>query len=141
MIEVRVAGLLRRNGRLLLIEHEKQGRRYWVIPGGRVEEGESLAEALAREFREELGLAVEVGDLVLVNDFLAADRHVVNLYFAVEPSEPSAQPTVRGGGVVRRARFVAGDGLGDIDLRPAIAEVLAEYVRSGRIPQVYLGRR
>jgi 8-oxo-dGTP diphosphatase len=35
---------------------------YWEFPGGKVEPGESEVEALARECREELDLAVEVGD-------------------------------------------------------------------------------
>jgi A/G-specific adenine glycosylase len=36
----------------------------WEFPGGRLEDGESLAQCLRREIREELGLSVEVGELV-----------------------------------------------------------------------------
>ena len=38
-------------------------------PGGGVEWGEGLREALAREFQEELGLEIRIGDLVFFNEF------------------------------------------------------------------------
>jgi 8-oxo-dGTP diphosphatase len=37
----------------------------WEFPGGRVEEGESDSDALARELREEMGIAVEIGEQVM----------------------------------------------------------------------------
>jgi 8-oxo-dGTP diphosphatase len=52
-------------GRLLLIKRgHEPGLGLWSLPGGRVEPGESDAEALVREMREETGLAVEPGSLV-----------------------------------------------------------------------------
>jgi len=55
-----VEGLLERDGRVLLSRRAIEPRRgYWDLPGGFLEEGEEPLEGLAREFREETGLAIE----------------------------------------------------------------------------------
>jgi ADP-ribose pyrophosphatase YjhB (NUDIX family) len=53
------------HGRLLLIKRgHEPGLGLWSIPGGRIEPGETDAEALVREVLEETGLAVEPGPLI-----------------------------------------------------------------------------
>jgi 8-oxo-dGTP diphosphatase len=60
-----VGAVVVQDGRLLLVRRgHDPGRGRWSVPGGRVEPGESLAAACAREVREETGLDVEVGALV-----------------------------------------------------------------------------
>ena len=82
-VRVRVSGILIRDGALLLIAHRKKDRVYWLLPGGGVKFGESLERALRREFREELGIDVDVHDLVLACDSIepGGRRHIVNLSF------------------------------------------------------------
>ena len=53
---IRVAALLRHGDSVLLCEQRKGDRAYWLLPGGGVEEGESLHVALARELTEECAL-------------------------------------------------------------------------------------
>lgn len=52
--------ILIHEGKLALMERHKQGRHYFVFPGGGVDEGESDEEAATREAEEELGIKVEV---------------------------------------------------------------------------------
>lgn len=64
-----VAGVLVRQGRVLAARrpaHKAQGG-LWELPGGKVEDGETDAAALARELREELGVEVQVGETLAQN--------------------------------------------------------------------------
>ena len=53
---IRVSAILRWKGRMLLCRHEKPGKEYWLLPGGGVNSGESLVDALHRELAEEIGI-------------------------------------------------------------------------------------
>jgi 8-oxo-dGTP diphosphatase len=59
-----VAALISRDSKLLVCQRRRDDSHAlrWEFPGGKVESGESPAEALVRELREELGVAATIGD-------------------------------------------------------------------------------
>ncbi|MCX4966315.1 NUDIX hydrolase [Streptomyces sp. NBC_00654] len=74
-----MTGIVIEDDRLLLLNQDTDGPRSWSLPGGKVEDGETLEEALVREMREETGAEIEVGRLLYLCDNINA--HVVHITF------------------------------------------------------------
>jgi 8-oxo-dGTP diphosphatase len=71
-----VAALISRDSKLLICQRRRGDSHAlrWEFPGGKVEAGESLVEALARELREELGVTADIGSEVYRTRHRYADR-------------------------------------------------------------------
>ena len=82
-VTIRVSGILVRDNTLLLIAHKKKGEIYWLLPGGGIKYGESLSRALKREFREELGIGIDVNAVAVICDSIEphGKRHILNVSF------------------------------------------------------------
>jgi|GEM_PF-180305 len=78
-----VAGVIRRNGRILICQR-KRGSRHelkWEFPGGKVEKRETPSSALARELREELGMEARVGKELTRYEYQYPSRPPILLIF------------------------------------------------------------
>lgn len=129
---IRAAAIIIKGGQILLARHEKDGRSYWVLPGGGVDYGETVAEALVREIREEANLDIRLGELVMLNDSIPPDhhRHILNLYFLAD----IVGGELRAGQNDKRLRgveFVNVEDIPNISLYPDIRQPLYNGIRNG----------
>lgn len=78
-----VAGVMVRENRVLICQRreEQEFALQWEFPGGKVEPGEELAAALARELREELGIEAVVGQEIATVRHRYAGGPAVELHF------------------------------------------------------------
>lgn len=109
--EVAVGAVVLVGDRILLVQRKNppnQGG--WSFPGGRVERGEPLVEAVRREVLEETGLDVVATDLIEVFEVVDATYHYVILDYLAAPTRPNQ--TLRAGDDALDARFVP---LADLD--------------------------
>jgi ADP-ribose pyrophosphatase YjhB (NUDIX family) len=74
--------VITKDEKILLVRHRKGNRLYWVLPGGRLEYGETFQECAVRELKEETGLDVVVEKFLFLSEAIAPDRsrHIVNIY-------------------------------------------------------------
>jgi 8-oxo-dGTP diphosphatase len=141
IIRLRVAALILLEGRVVLARHRHGDRTYHLLPGGGVEVGEPLGDALVREVLEETGLEVRVVRPLFVNDSIdpRGSRHMVNITFVAR---------VVGGAITQRPmdrRVEAVDlvdpaALTGLDLRPPIGpELIDALARIDECEARYLG--
>jgi 8-oxo-dGTP diphosphatase len=82
LVTIRVSVLIVEDEKILLVKHRKNNREYWVLPGGRLEYGETFVDCAIREMKEETGLDIEPGKFLFLSEAIAPDlsRHIVNVY-------------------------------------------------------------
>ena len=144
---IRVGAVVERDGALLLVRHEKPGREpYWVLPGGRLEPGETIPQCAEREVAEETGLDGRFAGVLYVSEFLREGRHTVDVTALVEAEgeaalgsdpevEPGSEPTLRD------LRWVEPEELRNLSLLPGFLKerLLEDGLRGPSGGEVYLG--
>ncbi len=123
-IELCVGAVLVDDERLLMVRRaHAPARGLWSLPGGRVEVGEALPEAVLRELREETGVEGLCGDLLGWVERIEDDRHLVILDFVVTTLDP-IEP--RAGDDALEAEWVPLGEVGERALVPGLGEFLMD---------------
>jgi ADP-ribose pyrophosphatase YjhB (NUDIX family) len=143
---IRVSAILRWQGRILLLRHEKPSGEVWLLPGGGVRLGESLVDALRRELWEETGLFDDGMDVPLEGPVAIIDsispqkttyrKHVVHVVFAADVTG-SLEDVVSQDDAVRGHRAFRMRELDSITLHPPIHRFLQRWQPGD--PATYLG--
>ena len=124
---------------ILLVQHKKANRYYWVLPGGRIEYGEDFATCGVRELKEETNLDIKFEKVVFLSEAIAPDRsrHIINIY---------ATATVLGGELRLGDEPVLADvaylpimELPNVTLYPPVADKILKAYKEGFSKLEYLG--
>lgn len=145
---IRVGAIVERGGAVLLVRHQKPDRApYWVLPGGRLEPGETIPECAVRELAEETGLTARFSEVLYVSEFMREDRHTVDVTVrATAAPEGEARlgsdPEVEEGSepTLKELRWVEIPDLQDIELLPAWIRdrIVEDAGRGWRTGKIYL---
>lgn len=98
----------------------------WVMPGGKVDHGEPLLQALHREVCEEVGIEVHIDGLLDVYEHVglgANDDHYVILYYKAHPLSDDLEPNNQ---EVTEVAWASASQLGRYDMTPGTRHILAQ---------------
>jgi mutator protein MutT len=125
--EVCVGAVALHDARLLLVRRgHGPAAGEWSVPGGRVEAGETLAEAVVRELAEETSLEGVCDRFLGWAERIEASHHLVILDFLVTILDPDAAP--RAGDDAVEVQWVPTDELRGYRLVEGLAEFLHEHL-------------
>ena len=123
-MRVKVRAVIVRDGKLVVSRERGRGVEHVLLPGGRVQDGEAITEALVREVAEETGLDVVPERLLYVAEVVGSyGAYDLNLVWLSEPEDPV--------GVIDDDALVAFDSPLAQSIMPPIVEQIAADANSG----------
>jgi len=130
-MNIRVAAILIKDGQILLVNHRRLGRSYWVLPGGKLKPGETLEACVRREVWEEAGLKVSVKQLLYLSECISPkqEKQILDVFFLgeIQDGDLSLNTKVP----LEQPKFIDLDTLPDLPLYPPIAFEILEDLQNG----------
>lgn len=134
-----VGAVVMDKGKLLMVLRDHDPLKgFWTLPGGRVESGESLREALVREVREETGIDIDVDGLLGVAERIVRDDEgdVAYHYVILDFVATARTHDLKAGDDAADVRWVPAGELSSMKLTDGLIEFLADRgVLEGRKPR------
>jgi 8-oxo-dGTP diphosphatase len=131
---VGVGAVVVHQGRVLLIQRGKEPLRgRWVVPGGTVELGETLEEAIVREVLEETGVRVKPRDIMTVFDRIQRSAGQVEYHYVIVDYRCDyVSGELRAASDALDAAWAAEDELERFDLPPLALELVRQAFSESR---------
>ncbi len=126
---------------VLLMHYRYGDADVFALPGGNPDRGETLPETVVREVREELGISITVGEMILAGEMLLSERanDVLHLVFATHDCE--GEPVLNCAETSARAvEWVPVVELDKLNLYPNIGKAIQQWLGSSTTGLGYIGR-
>ena len=119
---VSVKGLIYEDGKLLFVRERSDT---WDLPGGGLEHGEGIAEALRRECREELGAEIEIASaapIIIPTWSKKFDTPVLIIAYHARLVSPPTTTTD-----VSELRYIGANELGQVELDSTLSAMMDQF--------------
>ncbi|MCF7935840.1 MAG: NUDIX hydrolase [Synergistales bacterium] len=137
-MRIRVAGMIAEQGAYLLLRYRYPKGLVYGIPGGNLDENESLLDALRRELQEELGIVAEVRSLIFAAEEQAHHGLPRTVHLGFSCSLQSGRPAVNPRQTsAEGCEWLSAEALRSKTLYPNVASALND--REPLFPSLYLG--
>ena len=94
-MRVRVSAVFERGYEILCMKYIYGGKEVFALPGGGVDKDIPLQEAVIQEWRDEIGVKLEVGNIILIGEAPATKRHPQTLHIIFNALEIIGIPKIR----------------------------------------------
>lgn len=139
-MKIRPAILIIENEKILTMQYNYGGQDVYNLPGGNLEFGEHLSNALAREMIEEMGIQVSIGDLMMVGEVHALAQQKQTFHFIFEGKIIEGTPILNPKETSAIAiKWLDINDLKLVNLYPNISEKLLLYL-AGNLENKYIGK-
>jgi 8-oxo-dGTP diphosphatase len=94
-MRVRVSAVFEREGEILCMKYVYGGKEVFALPGGGVDQDIPLQDAIVNEWRDELGVRLDAGNIIMIGEAPATKRHPQTLHIVFEAFEIRGTPKIR----------------------------------------------
>jgi len=132
-MRVRVSAVFEQGNEILCMKYIYGGKEVFAIPGGGVDKDIPLHEAIKEEWKNELGVKLDIGDIILIGEAPASKRHPQTLHIVFAAEEVHGTPKVRPDSTHSLdVVWLPIDKLKHSPLYPDIGKQLYEYFKDGQ---------